>query len=135
MAPTTGIATESRSWREPLSGNTTVERPISVSVPSAAAAAESGRPRAIPVAGGSEQLLQLELDQSDLQSAATNAAIQYFDTPNDQWCVRKGWVSTDDNGREYVTVSSAPPVVILQYVHGRFGAFDGWPQQQTRYNR
>lgn len=134
MASTIGIETESRSWRESLSGNNTVERPVSVPVPSAATT-ESGRPRAIPVAGGSEQLLQLQLDQSDLQSAAANAASQYFDTPNDQWCVRKGWVCTDDNGREYVTVSSAPPVVILQYVHGRFGSFDGWPQQQTRYNR
>lgn len=134
MASTTGIATESRSWRESLSGNSIVERPVSVPVPSAATT-ESGRPRAIPVAGGSEQLLQLQLDQSDLQSAAVKAATQYYDTPNDQWCVRKGWVCTDDNGREYVTVSSAPPVVILQYVHGRFGSFDGWPQQQTRYNR
>lgn len=134
MASTIGIETESRSWRESLSGNSTVERPVSVPIPSATTT-ESGRPRAIPVAGGSEQLLQLQLDQSDLQSAAANAASQYFDTPNDQWCVRKGWVCTDDNGREYVTVSSAPPVVILQYVHGRFGSFDGWPQQQTRYNR
>lgn len=134
MASTIGIETESRSWRESLSGNSTVERPVSVPIPSAATT-ESGRPRAIPVAGGSEQLLQLQLDQSDLQSAAANAASQYFDTPNDQWCVRKGWVCTDNNGGEYVTFSSAPPVVILQYVHGRFGSFDGWPQQQTRYNR
>lgn len=132
MAQATGLESESRSWRESLPCNN-VDRPVSaVPVPTT-----KPRPRrAIPVAGGPEQLLQLQLDQSDLESAATDAASQYFDTPHDQWCVRKGWVYTDANGREHVAVSSnAPPVVILQYVHGRYGPLDEWPQQPNRYNR
>lgn len=128
MAQTSGLESESRSWREPLPCDN-VKRPE----PNSRAKL---RYRAIPVAGRTErQLLQLQLDQSDLESAAANAATQYFDTPDDQWCVRKGWVHTDADGREYVTVSSAPPVVILQYVHGRHGPLDGWWQQQKRFNR
>lgn len=130
MAQTT-VETESRSWRESLPCNN-VERPLPVPVPSTA----KPRSGAIPVAGGSERLLQLQLAESDLESAATDAATQYFDTPNDQWCIRKGWVYTDDNGEQQVAVSSeAPPVVILQYVHGRYGPLDGWPQQPNRYDR
>lgn len=132
MAQATGLESESRSWRESLPCNN-VDRPESaVPVP---AATTRPRSRAIPVAGG-QRPLQLQLDQSDLESAATDAANQFFDTPDDQWCVRKGWIHTDADGRQHVTVSStAPPVVILQYVHGRYGPVDGWPQPPNRYDR
>lgn len=130
MAQTSGLESESRSWRESLPSNN-VERPVSVQLPRS-----PPRSRATPVAGRTErQLLQLQLDQSDLESAAIDAATQYIDAPDEQWCVRKGWIQTGEDGREYVTVSSAPPVVILQYVHGRSGPLDGWWQQQKRYNR
>lgn len=133
MAQATGLESESRSWRESLPCNY-VDRPESaVPVPPA-----RPRSRAIPVAGGQRpaQLLQLQLDQSELESAAADAASQFFDTPDDHWCVRKGWIHTDADGRKHVTVSStAPPVVILQYVHGRYGPLDEWPQRPNRHDR
>lgn len=138
MAQATGLESESRSWRESLPCNN-VDRPESA-VPEPVPTTTRPRSRAIPVVGGQRrnaQLLQLQLDQSNLESAAADAARQFFDTPDDQWCVRKGWIYTDAEGREHVTVSStAPPVVILQYVHGRYGEpLDGWPQQPSRYDR
>lgn len=127
MAQTAGIESECRTWREPLVSNYKQS-----SVPAAAATAASKLRRIrIPA----DQQLQLQLDESDLESAAVQLATDYFDAPDDQWCIRRGWVQTDAEGRQHVTVSSAPPVVILQYVHGRSRTLAGWHQQQKRYNR
>lgn len=140
MAQTAVIESECRTWREPLAYKDNQQSPVS-----ATAAATGPVPAPVPVPAArqlrrtrvpaDQQLQQLQLDESDLESAAIQVATDFFDTPDDQWCVRRGWVQTDAEGRQYVTVSSAPPVVILQYVHGRSRSMAGWHQQQKRYNR
>lgn len=133
MAQTAGYESECRTWREPLVYNDIQQSPAT-----ATAAARVPVPAARPlrtIEVPADQQLQLQVDESDLESAAVQVATDYFDTPDDQWCVRRGWVQTDPEGRQYVTVSSAPPVVILQYVHGRYRSLAGWHQQQKRYNR
>lgn len=135
MAQTAGFRSERRTWREPLVINDIQLSPPTATgtapVPVPAAAAKPLRAISVPA----DQQLQLQVDESDLESAAVQVATEYFDEPDDQWCVRRGWVQTDAEGRQYVTVSSAPPVVILQYVHGRYRRMAGWHQQQNRYNR
>lgn len=140
MAQTAGFRSERRTWREPL-----VINDIQLSPPTATGTATASAPVPVPAAAAAkplraisvpaDQQLQLQVDESDLESAAVQVATEYFDEPDDQWCVRRGWVQTDAEGRQYVTVSSAPPVVILQYVHGRYRRMAGWHQQQNRYNR
>lgn len=137
MAQTAGFRSERRTWREPL-----VINDIQLSPPTATGTSTAAAPVPTPAAKQlraisvpADQQLQLQVDESDLESAAVQVATEYFDEPDDQWCVRRGWVQTDAEGRQYVTVSSAPPVVILQYVHGRYRRMAGWHQQQNRYNR
>lgn len=128
MAQTAGIECECRTLRESLVYN---DKQQSTTAPEPVPAARSLRTIRVPT----DQQLRLQLEQSDLESAAVQVATSYFDEPDDQWCVRRGWVQTDAEGRQHVTVSSAPPVVILQYVHGRYRSLAGWHQQQKRYNR
>lgn len=136
MAQTAGIECECRTLRESLVYNDKQQSPVQATATAPAApepvpAARSHRTIRVPT----DQQLRLQLDESDLESAAVQVATSYFDEPDDQWCVRRGWVQTDAEGRQHVTVSSAPPVVILQYVHGRYRSLAGWHQQQKRYNR
>lgn len=128
MAQTAGIECECRTLRESLVYN---DKQQSTTAPEPVPSARSLRTIRVPT----DQQLRLQLEQSDLESAAVQVATSYFDEPDDQWCVRRGWVQTDAEGRQHVTVSSAPPVVILQYVHGRYRSLAGWHQQQKRYNR
>lgn len=128
MAQTAGIECECRTLRESLVYN---DKQQSTTAPEPVPAARTLRTIRVPT----DQQLRLQLEQSDLESAAVQVATSYFDEPDDQWCVRRGWVQTDAEGRQHVTVSSAPPVVILQYVHGRYRSLAGWHQQQKRYNR
>lgn len=131
MAQTAGIESECPTWREPLAFKDIHQLPVPATGTAAAAPVPAARAlRTIRVPA--DQQLQVQVDESDLESAAVQIATDYFDTPDDQWCVRRGWVQTDAEGRQYVTVSSAPPVVILQYVHGRYRNLAGWHQ---RYNR
>lgn len=133
MAQTAGYASECRTWREPHAYNDEQQSPVPATAtagatPAPVPAARQLRTIQVPA----DQQLQYQVDESDLESAAVQVATDLFDTPDDQWCVRRGWVQTDAEGRQYVTVSSAPPVVILQYVHGRYRSLAGWHQQQNR---
>lgn len=135
MAQTAVYESECRTWREPLAYNDKHKSPVSAASGDPPLPVSGARPRLRTVRVPADQQLQLQVDESDLESEAVRVATEFFDTPDDQWCVRRGWVQTDAAGRQYVTVSSAPPVVILQYVHGRSRSMAGWHQQQKRYNR